>query len=87
MKTIEVQVAETDEERASGKCYLDATTVVVSSPVTWLPGGPIEDAIYRGQVLIFTNNPILAKVAEDALRRHGEENGQHMGVSTLNRGA
>jgi len=85
MKTIEVTIAENDEERNSGKCFIGATRVDVSSPITWLPGGPVEDVIYQGSVLFFTNSPVLQDVVERALKDHGDRNKMNIGSCSVNR--
>ena len=85
MKTIEVKIAENETERSSGKCFLEATRVDVTSPITWLPGGPVEDAIYQGSVLFFTNSPVLRDVVERALKEYGDRNEMNIGSCSMNR--
>ena len=75
MKTIEVKLAETEEEVAAGG-WRETTTIHVHVPVK--QSGAVVDACYGGSVLFFTNNPALRIVIQQALQAHE----QSCGIST-----
>lgn len=76
MKTIEVKLAETEEEVAAGG-WKQMAMINVTAPVR--AHGAVVDGMYAGSVLIFTNNTALQAVVEQALRAHEKSIGASTG--------
>lgn len=77
MKTVEVKVAENEADVTAGG-YRQMATINVHAHVT--SSGAVVDSYYAGSVLVFTNNPVLQHVIEQALQSHERS----IGVSSGN---